>query len=180
MTRYILSSVGTSLLTNNAGSLTTLLRDTANLREAELSAEHAITSTNASAPSAFSFPPLTWPSGADAPPNLTACTAPLLPTARRRRPPISSSQPTLTRAATAGLLRDYLEGQGITSVQVEVPDRLSTRSQADFTAGIRKVVRFCEETFGPCREAHVPVLFNLVGSFKSLQGQPQHHRYVLR
>ncbi len=44
MTRYILSSVGTSLLTNNAGHLTTLLRDTANFREAELSAEqrHAL------------------------------------------------------------------------------------------------------------------------------------------
>ncbi len=170
MTRYILSSVGASLLTKNAGDLANQLLKTANLREADLSPEQR--------------------SVID---NRIAKVRQLLLTAELKQLREYSAElnglyglcgeqlflddlhfllatDTYQGQATAGLLEEFLKRQGISSVQIIVPKRLSTRSQADFTSGIREVIRFCEDTFGTCREARVPVLFNLVGSFKSLQG----------
>ena len=72
--------------------------------------------------------------------------------------------------ATAEAVASVLRKEGTRSVEVVIPPRFSTRSQQDFDQGIRETVRWCEETFGPCKEAHCPVSFNLVGGFKSMQG----------
>lgn len=170
MTRYILSSVGTSLLTNNAGPLTTLLRDTANLREADLSAEQrrALDERIGIVRGQLSTADVAQRRRCSAELNglHSLCGERLVADDLH----FLLATDTYQGRATAGLLRDHLEGQGVSSVQVVVPARLSTRSQADFTAGIREAIRFCENTFGSCRQARMPVLFNLVGSFKSLQG----------
>jgi CRISPR/Cas system-associated protein Csm6 len=170
MTRYILTSVGTSLLTNNAGPLTTLLRDTANLRESDLPIDQrqAIDGRIATVRDLLSAADLVQRRRCSAELNGLhgLCGERLVPDDLH----FLLATDTYQGRATADLLCDDLKAHGASSVQVVVPKCLSTRSQADFTSGIREVIRFCEETFGPCHKARVPVLFNLVGSFKSLQG----------
>lgn len=170
MHRYILSSVGTSLLTNNAGPLITPLRDTANLQEAELSPEQreVIDDRIAAVRNLLFAADIAQRRRLSAELNglHSLCGVRLVADDLH----FLLATDTYQGRATAELLCEYLQREGVSSVQVEIPNRLSTRSQADFTAGIREVIRFCEDTFGSCREARVPVLFNLVGSFKSLQG----------
>ena len=49
------------------------------------------------------------------------------------------------------------------------PDSLSTASTAAFSAGIDDLIAWLERTIKPLRASY-EVCFNLVGSFKSLQG----------
>ena len=56
------------------------------------------------------------------------------------------------------------------NVELVVPVGLSTRSQASFTAGLRRVVRWCESTLVGQRETGRRVVFHLSGGFKSLLG----------
>jgi hypothetical protein len=67
--------------------------------------------------------------------------------------------------AAAELIAEVLPG-----AQVVTPRGLSTRSQQDFARGIRELIRWCEETLPGYGAADYRVIFNLVGSFKSLQG----------
>lgn len=176
MNRYILTTVGTSLLTNKAGSITALLRDSANLSKSEMTDEQrrviddrieAVRKTLLNA-------------DLDQRRNLKdrrELCAELNGLHGLCGTSLESSDihfllatDTYQGSATAELLKEYLYEHGVLSVQIEVPHRLSTRSQADFTSGIREVIRFCENTFGNCRESRIRILFNLVGSFKSLQG----------
>ena len=66
------------------------------------------------------------------------------------------------------------------NVELVVPVGLSTRSQASFTAGLRRVVRWCESTLVGQREMGRRVVFHLSGGFKSLLGGAQPRRHVLR
>jgi putative CRISPR-associated protein (TIGR02619 family) len=56
------------------------------------------------------------------------------------------------------------------NVELVVPVGLSTRSQASFIAGLRRVVRWCESTLVGQRETGRRVVFHLSGGFKSLLG----------
>jgi hypothetical protein len=67
--------------------------------------------------------------------------------------------------ATAQLVAEVLPG-----AQIVTPRGLSTRSQQDFARGIRELIRWCEETLPGYGQKGYCVVFNLVGSFKSLQG----------
>lgn len=168
--RYVLSSVGTSLLTNNAGALSKVLRDSANLNEAELSAEQRqiIDSRIVAADELLRTTDIKTCRDQSAELNgLHALFGDCIATDDLH---FLVATDTYQGRATAKLLYDHLTRQGITSVEIIAPSKLSTRSQLDFTTGIRDLIRYCEVTFGTCRTSRVPVLFNLVGSFKSLQG----------
>jgi len=70
---------------------------------------------------------------------------------------------------TAETVGAFLTEQGL-SVQIEVIKRLNTRDQGDFEAGMKDLARWCAETLPGYRDAGYRVAFNLAGSFKSLQG----------
>ncbi len=172
MPRYVLSTVGTSLLTNEAGALAPLLRETANLTEGELSAEQRLAIEQRIARVAAEL------DVADAS-RQRLLSAELNGLHGLYQSSLSAGKPdlhfllatdTYQARATAGLLEATLRKAGISAVEVVVPPRLSTRSQSAFSSGIRWLIRWCEDTLAPCREARAPVSFNLVGSFKSLQG----------
>ncbi|NHM26265.1 CRISPR-associated protein [Desulfofundulus sp. TPOSR] len=72
--------------------------------------------------------------------------------------------------AAARLLAEHLKRLGFNSVELMVPPRLSTRDCSSFTSGVNEVVRWCEETLPGYRQNRYRIVFNLVGGFKSLQG----------
>jgi putative CRISPR-associated protein (TIGR02619 family) len=71
--------------------------------------------------------------------------------------------------ATAEILAGHLRGAGV-AYDVCIPPGLSTRSQAAFSNGIREVIRWCDETLPPYQHQGFRIIFNLVGGFKGLQG----------
>ncbi|MDQ0285543.1 putative CRISPR-associated protein (TIGR02619 family) [Desulfofundulus luciae] len=71
---------------------------------------------------------------------------------------------------SARLLEEHLKRLGINSVEILVPPGLSTRDCRSFTAGVNEVVRWCEQTLAGYRQHRYHIVFNLVGGFKSLQG----------
>lgn len=72
---------------------------------------------------------------------------------------------------TAALLESYLRGFGIADVRTLHPAGLSTRDTRAFSDGMRHLLRDIE-TLAPAeyRARGFRVIFNLVGGFKSLQG----------
>lgn len=172
MPRYVLSSVGTSLLTNDAGPLAGLLRETANLTEAELSTEHRQAIDARLLAVADTLAAADGPRQRRLSAELNGLFGLYNGSLRAGRNDLHFllATDTYQGRAVAGLLADHLRAAEVSAVQVVVPAGLSTRSQAAFAGGIREVIRWCQETLAPCRAAHCPVTFNLVGSFKSLQG----------
>lgn len=70
---------------------------------------------------------------------------------------------------TAELVADFLRQQGLSHTSVYTPANLSTASTTAFSEGIDDLIAWLESTIRPLRQKH-EVCFNLVGSFKSLQG----------
>lgn len=70
---------------------------------------------------------------------------------------------------TGELIRDFLTDQGF-SVSIYTPEGFSTKDTAAFTSGIKELIRWLEENVPWRRESGYRVIFNLVGGFKSLQG----------
>ena len=69
---------------------------------------------------------------------------------------------------TGDLIKDFLESQGFT-VGVITPSQLSTQDPESFTTGTKELIKWLENNV-PRRESGYHVIFNLVGGFKSLQG----------
>lgn len=172
MPRYVLSSVGTSLLTNDAGSLAGLLRETANRTEDELSAEQRQAIDARLLAVADTLAAADVPRQRRLSAELNGLYGLYQGDLGRGRDDLHFllATDTYQGRAAADLLADRLRAAGVAGVEVVVPAGLSTRSQAAFEGGIRKLIRWCQETLAPCRDARCPVTFNLVGSFKSLQG----------
>ena len=77
---------------------------------------------------------------------------------------------TLQGQKTGELIREFLAGHGFYAPPPCVPKGLSTKDTATFSAGIKNLIRWLEENV-PChRDSGYRVIFNLVGGFKSLQG----------
>jgi hypothetical protein len=55
-------------------------------------------------------------------------------------------------------------------VDVYVPEGLSTADPSTFSKGMKKLIRWCEDTIPGYRDAGYRVVFNLTAAFKSLQG----------
>jgi len=71
---------------------------------------------------------------------------------------------------TAGVIRDFLQEQGLSSVEVYTPSDLSTASTGDFSSGIDDLIVWLRENIAGYKASGFKVYFNLVGGFKSLQG----------
>lgn len=70
---------------------------------------------------------------------------------------------------TGELIQDFLRNQGF-NVYIYTPKGFSTKDTAAFTAGVRELIRWLEETVPRQSSSGYHVIFNLVGGFKSLQG----------
>jgi len=69
----------------------------------------------------------------------------------------------------ADVICAFLRENGLT-VDVYVPEGLSTADPSTFSKGMKKLIRWCEDTIPGYRDAGYRVVFNLTAAFKSLQG----------
>ena len=176
--RFVLSTIGTSILTNlidrgnpAEGTWFGILRDSANLKEDELTREtEKLINTLANR-------------------TLDELLHNDIKTNRRisaelngiygiyggQLPKNSSDEHYLICTDTAQgqktgeLIKGYLESQGFT-VGIVTPSRLSTQDSESFTAGTKELIRWLEDNVPWRRDNGYQVIFNLVGGFKSLQG----------
>lgn len=179
MPKVMVSTVGTSLLTNHVlgrgdPGLQALLRDTANAREKELTKEQKaaideIAKEVADRLAAASIPEMRRMSA-----ELNGVFGYYGQEAFSGLPPadphILVATDTYQGQRTAELVRDCLKRRGAGAVEILAPEGLSTRDCAAFTKGMNEVIRWCEEVLTAYRQQNYYVVFNLVGSFKSLQG----------
>ena len=70
---------------------------------------------------------------------------------------------------TGELIRDFLGDQGF-NVSIYTPEGLSTKDTVSFTTGTKELIRWLEDNLPWRRDSGYRVIFNLVGGFKSLQG----------
>lgn len=70
---------------------------------------------------------------------------------------------------TARIIQDFLQQLQIPNVNIQSPKGLSTNTTQDFTSGVDELITWLESEVMPMRSSH-QVYFNLVGGFKSLQG----------
>ena len=70
---------------------------------------------------------------------------------------------------TGELIQGFLEKKGV-HANIVTPSGLSTQGPESFTTGIKELIRWLEETVPGLRDSGYHVIFNLVGGFKSLQG----------
>ena len=70
---------------------------------------------------------------------------------------------------TGELIQSFLVDQGL-NAYIVTPEGLSTKDTAAFTAGIKELIRWLEDNVPLQRDSGYRVIFNLVGGFKSLQG----------
>lgn len=176
MANLIVSTIGTSLLTNHGkGNVNTLLRDTANLQLKELSLEQRETIDSLARELDIEF------SGAGNE-ELRRASAELNGILGYYGDEINNKQ-SLTKdihfllttdtyqgQKAASLVENRLHSLGVGIVEVLVPPGLSTRNHGSFSLGINHVVQWCEETLPGYAGAGYRIVFNLVGGFKSLQG----------
>ena len=77
---------------------------------------------------------------------------------------------TVQGKTTAEIVENFLKEQGIYNTSIQAPSGLSTASTEDFSLGIDDLIVWLQNTIPPLKESQYKVIFNLVGSFKSLQG----------
>ncbi len=71
---------------------------------------------------------------------------------------------------TAEVISEFLQKQGLSSIEIHTPAGLSTASTEDFTSGIDELISWLRENIPAYKDNGFKVYFNLVGGFKSLQG----------
>lgn len=69
---------------------------------------------------------------------------------------------------TAQIVKDFLDKEGITAY-IQSPKKLSTLSTERFSYGIDELLEWWDATFLAYKDSH-KIYFNLVGGFKALQG----------
>ncbi|EAW35830.1 putative CRISPR-associated protein [Lyngbya sp. PCC 8106] len=69
----------------------------------------------------------------------------------------------------ANIVQSFLESKGM-RVQVYAPDNLSTRSTEKFKDGIDELLKWADQTLLVQKKSGDEIRFNLVGGFKALQG----------
>jgi putative CRISPR-associated protein (TIGR02619 family) len=70
---------------------------------------------------------------------------------------------------TAEVVKTFLQRKGLSQTEIVTPAGLSTASTQDFATGIDELIVWLRQTLAPMR-SQAQICFNLVGSFKSLQG----------
>ncbi len=79
------------------------------------------------------------------------------------------STDTLQGRATAEIVDRFLKKNGLVNVSIYTPTGLSTASNQAFSEGIDDIIVWLRKEIIPLRDKY-KICFNLVGSFKSLQG----------
>lgn len=180
MHRVVISTVGTSLLTNqidrnnsNEKDWYGLLRDSANLRGKEIENEQVIQVI------------LTLEERASS--QLKAANTQLI---RRLSAELNGiygiyndklerskedihiliATDTEQGKVTAEIVKGYLQSNGIINVSIYIPQSLSTASTIAFTEGIDDLIVWFKQNIKSYQEQGYKICFNLVGGFKSLQG----------
>ena len=177
--RFVLSTVGTSILTNLINARNNpdeagwqhLLRDAANLKREELAPE------TAKAMDSLYDRALDKLLENDAATNrrISAELNGIYGIYDGQLPENSSDEhylictDTAQGQTTGELIQAFLQEQGF-HVHIYTPRRLSTQDSDAFTTGAKELIRWLEENVPWRRESGYRVIFNLVGGFKSLQG----------
>ena len=70
----------------------------------------------------------------------------------------------------AEIVESFLKSKGLTNASIHVQPGLSTASSDIFIEGMAKLIPWMQETITDCKERKYTICFNLVGGFKALQG----------
>ncbi|MDE0012127.1 MAG: putative CRISPR-associated protein [Candidatus Poribacteria bacterium] len=178
MIRFVLSTIGTSILTNlidrgcpTEGTWFGILRDSANLNYDELTAEteEVINALAERALEKLMEDSATTNCRISAELNgIYGIYGGQLPTDSNDEHYLICTD-TAQGQKTGALIKDFLESQGFT-VGIVTPPRLSTQDPESFTMGTKELIKWLEDNVPWRRESGYHVIFNLVGGFKSLQG----------
>src|SRR4028119_381352 len=71
---------------------------------------------------------------------------------------------------TAEIVECFLKSKGLTNTSIHVQPGLSTASSDIFVQGMAKLIPWIKETITHCKKSKYRICFNLVGGFKALQG----------
>ncbi len=179
MRRVIISTIGTSLLTNQINRANpeekdwySHLRDTANknLQETPENVKNIISTLNQRADAQLSSAKIPQIRRASAELNgiYGIYQEDLIKGKEDYHFLISTD--TAQGKTTAQIVENFLRSQGLTNTSIYAPSGLSTASTEAFSLGIDALIVWLQETIPPLKESQYKICFNLVGSFKSLQG----------
>lgn len=76
---------------------------------------------------------------------------------------------TIQGRITAEIVREFLNEKGI-AANVVALKKFSTESKTHFSEGIQHLLKWCDETIAEYQEKKYKIIFNLTGGFKSQQG----------
>ncbi|MDT9295471.1 MAG: CRISPR-associated protein [Arthrospira platensis PCC 7345] len=177
MRRFVLSTVGTSLLTNQIDRSNeaeknwyALLRDSANVQRDNLNPEILQIIETLSDRATAILQSSTVPGIRRASAELNGIYGIYdgnLSDARMDSHWLISTD-TAQGIQTSEVVKSFLESQGIFA-QIYTPDKLSTADTEEFGNGIDSILEWLENTIPGHKEAQDRICFNLVGGFKSLQ-----------
>ncbi|MDX2284691.1 MAG: putative CRISPR-associated protein [Bacteroidia bacterium] len=169
--RLILSPVGTSILTNQAGEQSRMLRDYANASRQE-TPDKVIQLTEglkAKAKEKLATAAVNELRQASAELNgILGLYDGTLPTNSNDMQVLIATD-TYQGQTAADLIADFLR-RYFPNTQIYIPPGLNTNSKADFIEGIKELLNWCDETLPGYRADGTEIIFNLTGGFKSLQG----------
>ena len=180
MMRFVLSTVGTSILTNlidrgnsTEGTWFGKLRDSANCKQDRLKSETALV-INTLAERALEK---LMENDVNTNRQISAELNGIYGIYGGGLPDNSDDQhylictDTFQGQTTGNLIAEFLRDQGFT-VSVETPEGLSTQDTESFTKGTKELITWLDNAI-PRPDSGWDVIFNLVGGFKSLQGYMQ-------
>ena len=70
----------------------------------------------------------------------------------------------------AEIVESFLKSKGLTNTSIHLQPGLSTASSEIFVEGMAKLIPGMQETITACKNSKYTICFNLVGGFKALQG----------
>jgi len=79
------------------------------------------------------------------------------------------STDTMQGIKCANILTNYLSELGY-NAQIFTPKSLNTKTKYNFDEGVKELISWCDSTLPGYKDSGYQVVFNLTGSFKSLQG----------
>jgi putative CRISPR-associated protein (TIGR02619 family) len=71
---------------------------------------------------------------------------------------------------TAGILESFLKSQGISNTSICIQPGLCIANSDIFVEGMAKLIPYIQSTIVDCQNSQYDICFNLVGGFKALQG----------
>ncbi|AFZ11530.1 CRISPR-associated protein, APE2256 family [Crinalium epipsammum PCC 9333] len=181
MSRVVISTIGTSLLTNQINRNTennwySRLRDTANITFKEIADQHPdvteiIQVLQTRGKAKIDTDDINLIRSASAELNgIYGLYKGRLETGKEQRDiHWLITTDTYQGITTAQIVKNFLQKRGII-VDIYAPRQLSTASSESFSNGIDDLISWLDNNIYPYKQSHYQICFNLVGSFKSLQG----------